>query len=116
MRCKEPRCGPDHPMLRRGCAPEALENLSAEGSGEVEAIQVHHLGPRRNEVVHELLLRVRARIDLRESAQLRVRTEDQVDTGAGPLELVRLACGRAARALARRSGAAAIACSWREGW
>src|SRR6516165_11383306 len=33
------------------------------GSGEVEAVQVHHLGPRRHEVVHELLLRVRAGID-----------------------------------------------------
>jgi ribonuclease HII len=32
-------------------------------SSEVEAISVHHLGPRRHEVIHELLLRVRARID-----------------------------------------------------
>ena len=32
--------------------------------------------------IHKLLLRVRARIDFREGAQLRVRTEDQVDTGA----------------------------------
>jgi hypothetical protein len=32
-------------------------------SGKVEAISVHHLGPRRHEVFHELLLRVRARID-----------------------------------------------------
>src|ERR1700680_4302665 len=59
-------------------------------SGEVEAIEVHHLGPRRHEVFHELLLRVLARIDFREGAQLRVRTEDQVDAGAGPLDLARL--------------------------
>src|ERR1022692_3542670 len=60
-------------------------------SDEVEAVQVHHLGPRRHEVFHKLLLRVRARIDFREGAHLRVRTEDQVDAGAGPLDLVRRA-------------------------
>src|SRR5208282_989674 len=59
--------------------------------GEVEAIKVHHLGPRRHEVFHKLLLRVRARIDFREGAQLRVRAEDQVDTGAGPLDFARRA-------------------------
>src|ERR1700704_4045268 len=59
-------------------------------SGEVEAVGVHHLGPRRHEVFHKLLLRVRARIDFREGAQLRVRTEDQVDTRAGPLDRIRL--------------------------
>ena len=59
-------------------------------SGEVVAIKVHHLGPRSREVFHKLLLRVRARIDFRESTQLRVRTEDQVDAGSGPLDLVRL--------------------------
>src|SRR5450755_4004584 len=59
-------------------------------SGEVVAVQVHHLGPRRHEVFHKLLLRVRARIDFRQRAQQRVRTEDQVDTGPGPLDLVRL--------------------------
>ena len=61
------------------------------GSGEVEAISVHHLGPGRHEVLHELLLRVRAGIDLREGAQLRVRTEDQVDARAGPLDRLGLA-------------------------
>src|SRR5882724_4405501 len=61
-----------------------------QGSGEVEAVQVHHPGPRRHEVLHKLLLRVRARIDLREGAHLRMRTEDEVDTRAGPLDLVGL--------------------------
>src|SRR5262249_60514995 len=60
-------------------------------SGEVEAVQVHHLGPRRHEVLHELLLRVRASVDFAEGAQLRVRTEYQIDARAGPLELARLA-------------------------
>ena len=36
-------------------------------SGDVEAIVVHHLGPCRHEVFRKLLLRVRARIDFRES-------------------------------------------------
>ena len=49
-------------MLGRGSALEARKDLSPR-SGEVEAISVHHLGPRRHEVFHELLLRVRARID-----------------------------------------------------
>src|SRR5271166_3037578 len=59
-------------------------------SGKLEAIEVHQLGPRRHEVLHKFLLRIRARIDFREGAQLRVRTENQVDAGAGPLDLVRL--------------------------
>jgi len=50
--------------------------------------EIQYLGPRRYEVLHKLLFRVRARIDFRKGAQLRVRTEDQVDTGPGPLELV----------------------------
>ena len=58
---------------------------------EVEAVGVHHLGPGRHEVLHELLLRVRAGIDFREGAKLRVRTEDQVDAGAGPLDRLGLA-------------------------
>src|SRR5215213_7814083 len=67
----------------------SLEYLSA-GSGEVKAIGVHHLGPRRHEVLRELLLRVRARVDLRKGTELRVGTEDQVDAGAGPLDRLRL--------------------------
>ena len=39
---------------------------------EVEAIQVHHLVPRRDEVVDEFLLRVRASINFRQGAQLGV--------------------------------------------
>src|SRR5215475_15039274 len=60
-------------------------------SGEVEAVEIHHLGPRRHEALHELLLRVRASVDFAEGAQLRVRTEDQVDARAGPFDPVRLA-------------------------
>src|SRR6266404_2705646 len=56
--------------------------------GKVEAIKIHHLVPSSHEVTHERLLRVVASIDFREGAQLRVRTEDQVYAGAGPLDLV----------------------------
>ena len=86
-------------------------------SGHLEAIEVHHLGPRRHEVFHKLLLRVARRIDFREGPQLRVRTEDQVDAGAGPLDLHR----SSGRALRRRlqshwsDWTAAIACSCRAG-
>ena len=67
------------PCSRRLCGLDPA--ATCRRSGEVEAIGVHHLGPRRHEVLRELLLRVRARIDFRESAKLGVRTEDQVDRG-----------------------------------
>ena len=38
--------------------------------GEIEVVQVHYLGPRRDKVFHKLLLRVRARIDFRERPKL----------------------------------------------
>src|ERR1700679_4256052 len=65
-------------------------NSPPQRSGEVEAIKVRHLGPRCREVFDKLLLRVRARIDFREYPKLRMRAEDQIDTGAGPLDLIRL--------------------------
>src|SRR5262249_32261771 len=42
------------------------------GSGPVEAVEVHPLGPRRDEILHEFLLRVRGRVDFRQRAKLRV--------------------------------------------
>ena len=69
---------------------------------EIEAVGVHHLGPRRHEVLHELLLRVRARIDFREGAKLRVRAEDQVDARAGPLDRFGLAVAALVHAIGAR--------------
>src|SRR5579871_675740 len=60
-------------------------------SSEVVAIQVHHLAPRSREVFHELLLGVVTGVDFRDGPKLGVRTEDKVDTGAGPLEFARRA-------------------------
>src|SRR6516165_1372405 len=80
--------------LRRTSVAAALEQPSSsfpQRWDKVEAIEVHHLVPGSHEVFRKLLLRVRARIDFREGAQLRVRTEDQVGTRAGPLDRVRLA-------------------------
>ena len=39
--------------------------------GEVEAVELHDLGPRGDEVLDELLLGVGARVDFREGAELR---------------------------------------------
>ena len=58
--------------------------------GQIEAIVVHHFRPCRNEVVHELLLRVRAPIDFGDRTQLGVRTEDEVDAASRPLAFIRL--------------------------
>ena len=63
---------------------------TSPNSGNVVAIEVHHFVPRRGEVFHKLLLGVRACIDFRDSTQLRMRPEDQVCAGSGPLDLVGL--------------------------
>src|SRR6478752_1289876 len=57
--------------------------------GQIVAIQVHHFVPRSHEVLHKRLLRVAARVNFRERAELGVRTEDEIDTGAGPLDFAR---------------------------
>src|SRR6202790_3719928 len=60
-------------------------------SRDVEAIKVHHLGPRLDEVIRKLLLGVRASIDFRDGTELGMRPEDQIDACAGPLHRLRLA-------------------------
>ena len=60
-------------------------------SGEVEAVKVHYLVPHPYKVMQELLLGVLTSIDFRQGPELGVRTEDEVDTGAGPLEFARCA-------------------------
>src|SRR5262245_22827727 len=58
---------------------------------QIEAIQVHHLGPGCHEIAHQFLLSVRASVDFSESAQLRVGTEHEVSAGGGPFERAGLA-------------------------
>src|SRR5262245_11841519 len=60
---------------------------------KVEAIVVHDLVPRSHEVTHELLLRVLLCVNLGDGSELGVVAENEVDGGAGPLEL---ACGAVA--------------------
>src|SRR5438874_5852204 len=77
------------------CHVEAVrhETLKAYSlrSRRVEAIEVHHLGPGRDEVLDELRLRIRAPVDFCQTPKLGVRTEDEIDTRAGPLEFARCA-------------------------
>src|SRR5713101_1718039 len=73
-------------------------------SGKVVAIKVHHLVPRSHEVLHKRLLRVVARIDFRECPELGVRTEDQVDTSAAPLDFARRAIAPLKHAFGCRGG------------
>src|SRR2546426_8839624 len=77
------------------CHVEAVrhETLKAYSlrSHNVEAIEVHHLGPGRDEVLDELCLRIRASVDLRQCPELGVRPEDEIDAGGDPLELARCA-------------------------
>jgi hypothetical protein len=54
---------------------QALKTFMLQ-SGDVEAIKVHHLGPGRHEVLDKLILRVRTSVDLSQSPELGVRTED----------------------------------------
>src|SRR5262249_17697889 len=54
---------------------------------QVEAVQIHHLAPRGRKVTPERLPPVPAGIAFRDGAELRVRTEDEIDGGAGPLDL-----------------------------
>jgi hypothetical protein len=53
------------------------------------AVKVHYLVPHRYNVVRELLPGVLTSIDFRQGPELGVRTEDEFDTGAGPLEFAR---------------------------
>ncbi len=56
------------------------------GSGEVETVKVHDFVPYRYKVMQELLLGVLTTVDFRDVPELGVRTEDEVDAGAGPPE------------------------------
>src|SRR5512136_196611 len=68
-----------------------LNRIFFPRSGKVEAVKVHNLVPRRYKVMQELLLGVLATIDFGDGPKLGVRTEDEVDTGAGPREFARCA-------------------------
>ena len=52
---------------------------------DVEAVEHHHLGPRLDEVLRKLLFAVLRSVDLRDRAELGVRSEDEVHGGCRPL-------------------------------
>jgi len=76
-------------VSRCGLAIFAVSQSPRGESLAVEAIEVHHFGPGRDEVFSELLVRIRGRLDLRQSPQLRVRAEKEVHPGCGPFERIR---------------------------
>jgi hypothetical protein len=69
-------------------APVTVDDLR---SMQVVAVRVHHLGPGRGEILDEFLLGVGLPVDFGERAKLRVRAEDQVEPGRGPLRCLGLA-------------------------
>src|SRR6185312_1316526 len=73
--------------------------LRLAGAGHVEAVEVHDFRPCGDEVFHEFPLRSGDGVDFSERAQLRVRTEDQVDARSGPFCRVCLAVAALVHAL-----------------
>ena len=58
---------------------------------QVEPVEIHHLDPGFDEVVHELRRCIVGGIDFGDRSQLRAGTEDQVDRAGGPFDLAGLA-------------------------
>src|SRR5262249_41486665 len=86
----QPRRGrgwPDATSRRFGTDPSTAY---ARIRCKVVPIEVHHLGPRADEVLDELRLRVRAAVDLGQGPELGVRAEHEIDARARPLERARL--------------------------
>lgn len=79
------------PNLNTQVEGSSFQTSKASPAPQIKPIQIHHLDPGRDEVLHKLLLRIRAGIDLGQCPQLGVGAEDQVDAGAGPFDLAGLA-------------------------
>ena len=79
-----------HEMIR-GAFTCTVQCFSPEFAEQIEAIKVHHFGPGCHEVLDKLLLAVCASIDLGQCPELGVRTEDEIDTRAGPPDFASLA-------------------------
>lgn len=59
--------------------------LGLRSARKVEAVQVHDLVPDSNEVLDELVVGVRAGVDLSSRAELSVRADDKIGASGGPL-------------------------------
>ena len=99
---------------RAASEPSGSPSISATESDKVEAVEIHHLVPRRHEVAHKRLTCVVAGIEFRDGSELRVRTEDDVNGGARPLDLPRPS-GRAPRRRVRLGRTSATPCPCRAG-
>jgi hypothetical protein len=84
------------PQGRTSLPGPVVPSSPASLSTQVEAVQIHHLRTRGDEVLDELLARVRARVDLGPPAQLRIRVE--------PLEFPRVVDAAARVVGLRRMG------------
>ena len=71
-------------------------------SSQVETIEIHHLVPRSDKVTHKCPLRIVTCVDFRNGTELGVRTEDEIDGGACPLELARPLIASLEHVLGRR--------------
>src|SRR5215813_13679989 len=95
--CIRPQRGPSQNLPSDISAPIAINAMAAARlihsrgnrtearpapySVQVEAVEIHHLGPGLHKVPHELLFSVSRSINLRNGAQLGVRPEHQVNRG-----------------------------------
>ena len=71
-------------------------------SSEIETIKIHHLRPCSHKVLHELLLRIAAGVDLGKSAELGVRSKDEVHHSGRPLQVACAAVASFQHAFCRR--------------
>ena len=55
-------------------------------SCKVKSVKYHYLAPYCYKVINELIRGILRSVNFRQCPELGVRTEDEVDTGAGPLE------------------------------
>ena len=92
--CSDRRCrsapSPAAPVLPHAARGGDEQAVVASGR-QVEAVEVHHLGPSPDEGVDEGRPRVVGGVGFRQGAQLRVRPEDQIDPRPRPLGLAGLA-------------------------
>src|SRR6187401_3073533 len=77
---------PANSFKRASCGRRSQHRAKGSASAQLKTIQLHDLRPCCDEVSDELRLRVGAAIDLGQSAQLRVRSEDKIDTRSGPAQ------------------------------
>jgi len=60
-------------------------------STEIKSVKIHYLVPHGHKVINELLMGILTSMGFRQGPELGVRTEDEVNMGAGPLEFARCA-------------------------